>query len=161
MVARRGMPSAETIGAENADVENPKEEQIDAPLRDDRAGNQNCILRCCRCISVVDVIVLGFAGGVSIAGIVNTWHLENFAALGLRGTSMGLCVLLCWEQATRNTSCCKCVRLMFPALDYWVARGFLHLFIALQMEGTSNDGMDDPWMTEMTPETAEQKPFFG
>lgn len=26
-------------------VENPKEEQIDAPLRDDRAGNQNCILR--------------------------------------------------------------------------------------------------------------------
>ena len=42
-----------------------------------------------------------------------------------------------------------------------MARGFLHLFIALQMEGTSNDGMDDPWMTEMTPETAEQKPFFG
>eukprot|EP00438_Fugacium_kawagutii_P028338 Skav218956 [mRNA] locus=scaffold3699:87024:87626:+ [translate_table: standard] len=134
------MPNAETIGA-GVDVENP-EEADRVPLRD-RPGKGNCISRCCRFISIVDVIVLGLAGGACIAGIVSCWDIHNFAALGLRGCSLGLCVLLCVEQLTRNTACtCNCLRQLFPALEYWVGRGFVHLFIGLQMEGAHNEGMD-------------------
>ena len=36
-------------------------------------------------------------------------------------------------------------RQLFPALEYWVGRGLVHLFIGLQMEGTNSEGMDDAW----------------
>lgn len=99
--------------------------------------------RCCRFISFLDVVVLCFAGAACVAGIVSCWEIHNFAALGLRGCSVGLCVLLCIEQVTRNTSCtCKCMRQLFPPLEYWVGRGLLHVFISIQMEGTNSEGMD-------------------
>lgn len=74
---------------------------------------------------------------------MSCWYIHNFAALALRGCSLALCVLLCIEQGTRNTTCtCKCLRQLFPALEYWVGRGLVHLFIGLQMEGTNSEGMD-------------------
>ncbi|CAL1137853.1 unnamed protein product, partial [Cladocopium goreaui] len=147
MVSRRGMPAAETIGADTIDVENPEakegSEADRAPLRDGAGAKGNCIWRCCRFISFLDVVVLGFAGTACVAGIVSCWYIHNFAALALRGCSLALCVLLCIEQGTRNTTCtCKCLRQLFPALEYWVGRGLVHLFIGLQMEGTNSEGMD-------------------
>lgn len=106
-------------------------------------GPNDAPWRCCRFISFLDVVVLCFAGAACVAGIVSCWEIHNFAALGLRGCSVGLCVLLCIEQVTRNTSCtCKCMRQLFPPLEYWVGRGLLHVFISIQMEGTNSEGMD-------------------
>ncbi|CAJ1374163.1 unnamed protein product [Effrenium voratum] len=139
MISRRGM-SPETIGAENVDVEAPDQS---APLT--AAPKSDCILRCCHCISVIDILVLALAAVASVIAIVSSIRPESFniAAIGLRGASVGLCVLLGIEQGTRNTSChCSCLRRLFPPLDYWVGRGLAHLFLALQMEGASSEGLD-------------------
>ena len=147
------MPNAETIGlgVDGMSVETVDPEKADdlrqgedsrRPLRE-QSNKGNCIWRCCRFISFLDVVVLCFAGAACVAGIVSCWEIHNFAALGLRGCSVGLCVLLCIEQVTRNTSCtCKCMRQLFPPLEYWVGRGLLHVFISIQMEGTNSEGMD-------------------
>ena len=41
-----------------------------------------------------------------------------------------------------NAIACSLARRLFPPLDYWVGRGLAHLFLALQMEGASSEGLD-------------------
>lgn len=62
-------------------------------------------------------------------------------------------------------------RQTFPALEYWVGRGLMHIFIGIQMQGTSHEGMDAPgpsglellldWIDQakLAPE-AVRKPIF-
>mmetsp|Transcript_40893 Transcript_40893/g.85326 ORF Transcript_40893/g.85326 Transcript_40893/m.85326 type:complete len:215 (-) Transcript_40893:12-656(-) len=142
MVSRRAMPSAQTIGADAVDVEDPRgrdaqSEAQEAPLKE-TAERPDCILRWCRCISAVDVLVLLAATVACMASMITGNH--QLAVMGLKGTSVAFCWILIAEQLTRKSSWCPCaiLRQFFPLLDYWVGRGLLHLFIALQMEGMND-----------------------
>mmetsp|Transcript_26282 Transcript_26282/g.60938 ORF Transcript_26282/g.60938 Transcript_26282/m.60938 type:complete len:212 (+) Transcript_26282:28-663(+) len=146
MVSRRAMTNPEAIGANSIDVEDPKgrekeSEQPTAPLKEP-GDKPDCILRWCRFISLVDVVVLLAAGAACICTMATC---RDIPALVLRGTSVAFLLLLIAEQATRTSSSCSCIclRQIFPMLEYWVGRGLLHVFVAVQMEGTSAENIDE------------------
>eukprot|EP00439_Symbiodinium_sp_Y106_P002925 s1392_g1.t1 len=112
MVSRRAMPSAQTIGADAVDVEDPRgrdaqSEAQEAPLKDrkETAERPDCILRWCRCISAVDVLVLLAATVACMASMITGNH--QLAVMGLKGRGRLQTRNMAWELGKFAKGCNK------------------------------------------------------